>query len=726
MSGVYVQWPASGGGGSSGSVTANTIGWSVGALDGQTATARGGSVSSTSLFFQSATASAPGVVSSGNQTFAGVKTFNVAPNFASLSVSAPLKTDGSSNVVVGSISLTNDVTGNLPVSQTSGSVSLVNQVVGNLPLTQTSGSLSLVTQVNGNLPLAQTSGSLSLVNQVVGNLPLSQTSGSISLTNQVSGVLPATNMATTHNIGSVTVTSSVGGAAYTLTLPGAQGGSGQVPTNDGAGKLAWATPFPSPTIGSTGFGLVVTPSGTGGVGWQDTMSPVMGRGYGLFVGVAGGNLKIDVLQPNSTLLSNGLTTAAPASFSFNGGAGQSVTRYVTGSLSLVLQGGTNLGMIQFVYGVGAIAKLWIYAIDLQDGNGGVSLGASTSLLDESKTWANCFANQTATITVGTASVIAVSGMSGLPLNSAVSFSTQGSGSGALPAPLQQGTYYYAGIVGTTSITVSSVPGGPAINTSGSQLGVHTLRVQSNVLVTGSQTSPSATIKTLGYVTLPVLTTVSGSFSSILKYYCGGPTAGSATPPKIQVLSTASFVYCPTYSCTGFKVTAIGGGGGGGSITVDGANGANTVFGSGSATLILIAGAGSGGAGASANLGGAGGTPSGGDVQIFGGWGGGGIVGTGGVGGLGGNSMFGGGGGGGGTAANATAAGQSGAPNTGGGGGGASIGSSSRQGGGAGAAVIKFVSTVGASYNYTVGDGGIGSGSGGKGGTGVIVLEEYFT
>lgn len=132
---------------------------------------------------------------------------------------------------IGSISLVNQVVGNLPLSQTSGSLSLTNQVVGSLPLTQTSGSISLTNQVMGSLPLSQTSGSISLVNQVFGNLPLSQTSGSVSFS-QLTPVPQFT-------IGSVTLNSSTSGSAYTLTLPGTIGSGTTYLSNNGLGATSW-------------------------------------------------------------------------------------------------------------------------------------------------------------------------------------------------------------------------------------------------------------------------------------------------------------------------------------------------------------------------------------------------------------------------------------------------------------------------------------------------------
>lgn len=160
MAGLFVSYPSLSGSGGGGGLS--SISFSIGVLDAGTINQNGASVSSNSIFLQSFTATFPGLVNSTSQTFSGVKTFAIAPILNSLTASAILRLDGSKNITVGSVSLTNDVTGNLPLSQTQGSLSLTTQVVGILPA--------------ANLP------------------PLSGITGSISLTTQVSGLLPQSNI----------------------------------------------------------------------------------------------------------------------------------------------------------------------------------------------------------------------------------------------------------------------------------------------------------------------------------------------------------------------------------------------------------------------------------------------------------------------------------------------------------------------------------------------------
>ncbi len=168
----------------------------MGPLDGASASPNGASIGSSSLYLQSASATNPGIVSSANQTFAGVKTFSSAPNLSSLTQSLPLQLDGSKNIISQAIGLN--------------------------------------------------------TSQVSGNLPLSQTSGSVSF----SQLRPYPQL----TIGSVTQTSSVGGAVYTVSWPGAQGALNSTLLNDSAGNLSWGAALTNP---ATTSGDILVSSGSG-------------------------------------------------------------------------------------------------------------------------------------------------------------------------------------------------------------------------------------------------------------------------------------------------------------------------------------------------------------------------------------------------------------------------------------------------------------------------------
>lgn len=259
MAGNYSVFPSSSSGGSG---NLSSISFSIGVYDSKAPVSQGASVSSNSIFLQSATSTLPGMISSNSQTFAGVKTFSSAPNFSSLTASLPIQTDGSMNAISLGIALNS-------LTQTTGSLSLTGQVIGVLPannvigINALNGSVSLTTQVSGILPLAntslipiptQTTGSLSLTTQVVGvlpaaNLPAGTQIGSVSLTAQVSGILPAANLPTGTQIGSVSLTTQISG-----TLPIANGGTNAITANAGFNNLSPMTTL-GDTIGGGAAGL---------------------------------------------------------------------------------------------------------------------------------------------------------------------------------------------------------------------------------------------------------------------------------------------------------------------------------------------------------------------------------------------------------------------------------------------------------------------------------------
>ena len=211
-----------------------------------------------------------------------------------------------------------------------------------------------------------------------------------------------------------------------------------------------------------------------------------------------------------------------------------------------------------------------------------------------------------------------------------------------------------------------------------------------------------------------------------------------TAPTFQKFTSGSGTYTTPISPAPLyiRITAVGGGGGGGSGNAGaaGSNGGNTTFG----TTLLVANGGNGGAGgassATGSNGGTGGTASTGvgvtPISVL--TGGGGSSGGGGAaannspGAPGGSNPRGGAGGGAGIgSAMATAI-----ANTGGGGGGGTSGSSlaAGAGGGAGGFAQGIISSPAATYAYVIGTGGlagVGGTNAGAGGSGVVIVEEFY-
>lgn len=207
-------------------------------------------------------------------------------------------------------------------------------------------------------------------------------------------------------------------------------------------------------------------------------------------------------------------------------------------------------------------------------------------------------------------------------------------------------------------------------------------------------------------------------------------------PTVQTFTSGSGTYTKPAGVKFLKVTAIGGGGGGGAENNSGTggNGGNTTFG----TSLIIANGGGGGS-YTGNAGGTGAanSPAIQIITVQGGHGADGMYagsalpsgmqivgGAGGVTALGGN----------GRATGQTGSGGSAYANTGAGGSGAPTFTSSRYagaGGGAGAYTVGIINNPSSSYSYAVGAGGTAGSDGGAlydggaGGSGIVIVEEFY-
>lgn len=255
----------------------------MGALDGASAKATGATIGSSSLYLQSASTANPGIVSSAAQSFAGVKTFVVPPQFSSLSPSAQLVTGSGGTVGVGSVSLTSQVTGNLPLSQTQGSLSLTAQVVGVLPQVNLTLAATFTQATLGSVTFTSSAGGAAYTVKFPGAQGASGTFIQNDSAGNLSWVAPPAAVT-----GSVSQTSSAGGAAYTIRWPGAQGTSSfSLAVNDGAGNLSWSlTTGTNVQTFSSGSG-VYTPS-NGVIAFKATITGGGGGGgTGVWDGTSG-------------------------------------------------------------------------------------------------------------------------------------------------------------------------------------------------------------------------------------------------------------------------------------------------------------------------------------------------------------------------------------------------------------------------------------------------------
>lgn len=481
---------------------------SVGTLDGANKSVAGAVIGSSSLFMQSAGAIFPGLVSSAAQTFAGVKTFSSAPAVSSLNAAAPLRTDSSGNLISGSISLSAEVVGNLPLSQTSGSISLTAQVSGNLPLSQTQGSLSLSTQVNSKLPISQTTGSVDLTNQVVNNLPLSQTQGSLSLANQVASNLPVANLNGGVSANNTTfwrgdgAWATPGGLINPMTTFGdiIVGSTGGLATRLG--------------IGSTSYALLSNPNNDNGLGYQNIDGPSSIRNVQISLqNCPGGALRIAFTQSTGSNIDAGFTAGSPGVIAFRSLSTNDpryYTRFITGTCSMTLSPGSNLGVV----GTSISAKYWVYAFDNSNTPG---IAVASVKLDDTQLQNMCNESATA-ICSGNAGVAATWTTQTINMvnNMGVCLSTAGN----LPQGFAQQTMYWTVSTGTTTFQLSLVPGGSAITTTGSgNAGVHTFHAQHTSLVTSSN-SGTVPVRLIGVI-VPLYNTVVGSATLYSTVQTGG-------------------------------------------------------------------------------------------------------------------------------------------------------------------------------------------------------------
>ncbi len=273
--------------------------------------------------------------------------------------------------------------------------------------------------------------------------------------------------------------------------------------------------------------------------------------------------------------------------------------------------------------------------------------------------------------------------------------------------------------GTASASYQSVGGTfqfqSATNTPANITGASITIAQQTVTPNGITLKSPNSLAAAYNVTFP---TSVPAFTSLLAMSTSGVL--STVPyhaPTVQTFTSSSGTYTlptgpgPTY----IQIEMLGGGGGGGGAGAGagaGGNGADTTFGSNTA------GGGAGGAQGANNAGGGGnyslGLGSG--IGVAGGYGG---PGSSTFGGLGGSSAIGGAGG---------TNGNNGQTNSGAGGGGNFSAGSFGQGGGSGAYIKVIVTSPASTYSYGVGaagTAGAGASAGGLGGTGLIVVTEYY-
>lgn len=698
MSGTYIQYPNNG---LTGSVSATVIAFGVGALDGQAPLPTGITISSTSIFMQSASATFPGLVNSTSQTFQGVKTFLQPVVYAA---------NGSASFLNGSLYYDNQSVG--PTFQ--NSVSSISLQIGqeNWVMVQNNSGATI-----GNGRAVYITGSVN--GNDIPTIGLARANA--SSTSALLGV--ATHDIANNGTGFVTQSGKVHGidtSAYS------------------GGQRVWLS------TSSAGFFQVTDPA-------PPNFSIFVG--YVLDVGVATGSLFLSGIRSGAIVpFTNPMTSSGDLIV----GSGSGIaTRLALGTpnQTLIVNSGSfdaswrilnvasqtqgSLSLTTQVVGILPAANL----PPLSSITGSVSLTTQVSGILPQANMTGVLGTNTGDISI--AAFGAAPNTGGASIGAGQVLTLQPA-SFTLPGGVTAAAQSFGGTKTFTAVTVGSVtfnnsstggsshsyvlPGaqgasGTALLNNGSgNLGwvpilTNPFTASGDIIVS----SGTNTVTNLGIGTNAGNRFLTVSTSSLIPSWVRLPT------PTVQVFTSGSGSCVISPTTTWLRVRLIGGGGGGaGTVSAgSGGTGSSSSFGG---TMISATG---GVGGLNTGPGGGGGTatinaPASG-FTVPGGNGGAGGTSTPFPGPSGGNGFFGGAG-----QATYTGAGANGisaATNSGAGGSAGTAGSGGNNGaGGAGGYAEAIVTgSLSASYAYTVGAGGTagtGTNTGGVGGAGLIVVEEY--
>lgn len=162
-----------------------------------------------------------------------------------------------------------------------------------------------------------------------------------------------------HVIGSISVSQSAGGAAYTLQMPLAQGGASTVLQNNGAGSLSWAAALTNPM---TSPGDIIVGSGGGSA---------------IRLGVGNNNMVLKASSVSSTSVKwdypDGDVTSVTSNTTLNANTGLLIVGSGTSTITLPSAVGLTGQRFKFVYNLGTADPVTIYTSSSQTMN----LGSST-------------------------------------------------------------------------------------------------------------------------------------------------------------------------------------------------------------------------------------------------------------------------------------------------------------------------------------------------------------
>jgi hypothetical protein len=690
---------------------------------GSSPNANAATLASQVLNLQPASASFPGVVTTGTQTLAGVKTFSSAPNLSSLTASTTLVLDGSKNVA--SLAYTANPTNSTIVSRdingTSAFTNIITSTAAVVSAAQT------VTMDYGSAGIQRISG----VSTVTFTLPDATTmysSQSYNFNNNSTGIVTVNNKG-----GSLVVSIPGGGYALVIntdnsTTNGTWDFHNYLSNAATSGTIGTNLPGTLTAAQIIDSGLTASTVPYANASKQLTSSAVTPTELGYVSGVTSAiQTQLNAKQATVSFATAGSTPSA---------AGGGIS---AGVITLQPADGTNAGLVSTTTQTFAGVKTLTSPVLVTPALGTPASGVATNLTGLPLTTgvtgtlpiANGGTNKSAVTIAPTASSWAGwDANSNLSANSHINgYATTATAAGTTTLTVASAFQQY--FTGTTTQTVvlpvtSTLVLGQSFSITNNSTGIVTVQSSgaNNILAMSAGATAVYTC---------ILTSGTGIASWNANY-----VAGATVTPTITKLTTGSAQTYTTPANVAYlrvRMCGQGGGGGGtGSGAASGTAGTTSTFG----TSLLSAG---GGNGAATGTGGGG---TGGAATItapaFG------TARTGGQGGgsgrnvdansaylsggQGGVNSFGGAGG----SGPGNAAGYNGIANTGGGGGGAGCGITASfdasPGGGAGGYIDAIIPNPSATYTYTVGTaagggGAGGTGAGGNGGSGYIEITEYY-